>query len=279
MQRIWSRAENPRAKESAINRNLFEMFTNAYSGGPYSGASEYSGYSALAKPRAAINISYDTSSKDPHMMRCRLFVGGISTNVSRDDVIALFMPYGNILGLTLFKGYAFVQYSSVAEADLAVSALHQYFWHGSGLEVKIASKSQPDNKGTSNGTSIKRQLVDSSQPSFFGGNDAKKGRPQNSTAFATAYIQSATENKREINDLLVCGMCRYTTSCLESFVSHRKTQCNEQSGRKFEGEPESIECCSCEENFPTSWELIDHLSKLHNLAVFRQPQQDKKEVK
>lgn len=69
-------------------------------------------------------------------------MGGINTNiVSREDVIMLFGSYGTILGVTLFNKYAFIQYSNQNEADLAISALNMYHWHGSALGESYRCKS------------------------------------------------------------------------------------------------------------------------------------------
>ncbi|MCP9260944.1 Hnrpc-prov protein [Dirofilaria immitis] len=84
----------------------------------------------------ARDVSFDTSSKEPHL---RLW---------------------DSLGVTVFKGYAFIQYGTSTEADLAVSALNGYSWNGSILDVKLAiagmkSHNVTSTVSTSNGLFLK----------------------------------------------------------------------------------------------------------------------------
>lgn len=70
------------------------------------------------------------------VFRARVFVGNMNTNViTREDIIRLFSAYGHLLGVTVFKGYAFIQYGNAADADLAVSTLNGYNWNGSILGI------------------------------------------------------------------------------------------------------------------------------------------------
>ena len=182
-----------------------------------------------------------------------------------------------LFGVTIFKGYAFVQYSNLSEADLAVSALNLYHWHGSALDVKVVAKEtvKPTiggapitSIGSSNGSTGKRPA----QTDHLN-ESTKKGRQQQqhqTTTTTTDISATNNENKNEIPDIFICGVCRFTSSNLETFVEHRKNTCDLEMARKIEGEPEIFECCSCDEKFITSWNLVDHLGKSHNLSVYKE---------
>ncbi|KAL6731631.1 hypothetical protein Aduo_002475 [Ancylostoma duodenale] len=110
------------------------------SGMPYSSMLSAAGSSVLNQ-----DISYDTNSKDPVMVRSRLFIGRLtSAPVTRDDLITLFKPFGTILALNHFKqGFGFVQFSQPSEADAAVNGLNGKKWMGVIIDGKIKSADRP----------------------------------------------------------------------------------------------------------------------------------------
>lgn len=67
-------------------------------------------------------ISNVTNSNDPSSKESRVFVGNLNTIViKKEDVDAIFHRYGIVTGISMHKGYAFVQFNHPAEARRAVS--------------------------------------------------------------------------------------------------------------------------------------------------------------
>lgn len=62
-----------------------------------------------------------TNKTDPHSLNSRVFIGNLNTLlVTKADVEAIFAKYGKIVGCSVHKGYAFVQYSNERNARAAV---------------------------------------------------------------------------------------------------------------------------------------------------------------
>lgn len=63
-----------------------------------------------------------TNKTDPRSLNSRVFIGNLNTLlVTKGDVEAIFSKYGKIVGCSVHKGYAFVQYASERNARAAVA--------------------------------------------------------------------------------------------------------------------------------------------------------------
>ena len=76
-------------------------------------------------------ISNITNSNDPQMINSRVFCGNLNTfTLTKDDVEAIFKRYGRIIGISMHKGYAFVQYTNEYDARNAVAGEDQRIYAG-----------------------------------------------------------------------------------------------------------------------------------------------------
>ncbi|XP_060677347.1 heterogeneous nuclear ribonucleoprotein C [Hemiscyllium ocellatum] len=79
------------------------------------------GYDSLMA--AKLMASNVTNKNDPRSLNSRVFIGNLNTAVvKKTDVEVLFAKYGKIVGCSVHKGYAFVQYANERTARTAVAA-------------------------------------------------------------------------------------------------------------------------------------------------------------
>lgn len=73
----------------------------------------------------------NTTREEPHLQRARLFVGNIEpSRVHRRDLIRLFSEFGDVLGVSVHKGYAFVQMDRERSANKAINYLDGRMYMG-----------------------------------------------------------------------------------------------------------------------------------------------------
>jgi len=211
-------------------------------------------------------ISTNTNNKDPTMVKSRVFVGNLNTfRIDRNDVINLFQDYGTILAVNLCKGYAFIQFSNPIEAEMCVKSMKGYKWEGSELDIKLAFTDPPKNKKNQ-----KNENNDNKHPEQSSSVNTKSIFESN-RRYAAQYEPVEVENHYEGSkeDVLICGECRFRTNNIDAFVRHKKKECS--MILKTPKEPEAIQCFTCDDLFPTSWNLLRHMVTRHNLNLYRDP--------
>ncbi|MGH0178456.1 UNVERIFIED_CONTAM: hypothetical protein FKN15_077641 [Acipenser sinensis] len=79
-----------------------------------------------------------TNKNDPRSINSRVFIGNLNTViVKKADIEAIFAKYGKIVGCSVHKGYAFVQYMSERNARAAVAGENARIIAGQPLDALI----------------------------------------------------------------------------------------------------------------------------------------------
>ncbi|XP_034858090.1 heterogeneous nuclear ribonucleoprotein C-like [Mirounga leonina] len=82
-----------------------------------------------------------TNKTDPRSMNSRVFIGNLSTLVvKKSDVEAIFSKYGKIVGCSVHKGFAFVQYVNERNALAAVAGEDGRMIAGQVLGINLAAE-------------------------------------------------------------------------------------------------------------------------------------------
>ncbi|XP_029437595.1 heterogeneous nuclear ribonucleoprotein C-like isoform X2 [Rhinatrema bivittatum] len=120
-------------------------------------------YSAAARPPAAGMASNVTNKTDPRSLNSRVFIGNLNTLVvKKSDVEAIFSKYGKIVGCSVHKGFAFVQYSNERNARTAVAGEDGRMIAGQVLDINLAAEPKV-NRGK---VGVKRSAADMYGSSF-----------------------------------------------------------------------------------------------------------------
>lgn len=80
----------------------------------------------------------DTNSNDPKDLVSRIFIGNLPTDqLTRDDLEDIFKKYGYVRGVSVHKGFGFVQYNNEGDARAAVDGETGKYIKGVKIDVCI----------------------------------------------------------------------------------------------------------------------------------------------
>uniref|UniRef100_A0A8C3SYQ9 RALY heterogeneous nuclear ribonucleoprotein n=1 Tax=Chelydra serpentina TaxID=8475 RepID=A0A8C3SYQ9_CHESE len=102
-----------------------------------------------------VQTSNITNKNDPKSINSRVFIGNLNTAVvKKSDVETIFSKYGRVVGCSVHKGYAFVQYSNERHARAAVLGENGRILAGQTLDINMAGEPKPNRpKGLKRATS------------------------------------------------------------------------------------------------------------------------------
>ncbi|NXS81179.1 RALY protein, partial [Erpornis zantholeuca] len=92
-----------------------------------------------------VQTSNITNKNDPKSINSRVFIGNLNTAVvKKSDVESIFCKYGRVVGCSVHKGYAFVQYSNERHARAAVLGENGRVLAGQTLDINMAGEPKPN---------------------------------------------------------------------------------------------------------------------------------------
>ncbi|XP_041925253.1 heterogeneous nuclear ribonucleoproteins C1/C2 isoform X3 [Alosa alosa] len=117
----------------------------------------------LSPTSSSLMASNVTNKTDPRSLNSRVFIGNLNTMlVTKADVEAIFAKYGKIVGCSVHKGYAFVQYANERNARTAVASEDGRMIVGQVLDINLAGEPKPHRSSKT----IKRSAGDMYSSSF-----------------------------------------------------------------------------------------------------------------
>ncbi|XP_068587648.1 heterogeneous nuclear ribonucleoproteins C1/C2 isoform X4 [Cebidichthys violaceus] len=99
---------------------------------------------------SSLMASNITNKNDQRSLNSRVFIGNLNTLlVTKADVEAIFSKYGKIVGCSVHKGFAFVQFANERNARTAVGGEDGRMIVGQVLDINLAGEPKPHRSKTS----------------------------------------------------------------------------------------------------------------------------------
>lgn len=229
-------------------------------------------------------VGNQTSSQDPQAVNSRVFVGNLNTfQIVKTDVEKIFQKYGRIAGISMHKGYAFVQFTSPFDARSACLGEDSKSLCGQTLDVnmvsepkahisKVKAQKRQKEKGDGAPPPSSGPLLSYYVASLVGGGvgllpqglglpNAKRARVAldevgSESAESGEGVETECPMDEEIDldslksytspDILICGNCRMVFSSLQTMVTHKRHYCKLRFTCKCEVEETSPQTVSGE---------------------------------
>uniref|UniRef100_A0A0L8G4Q8 RRM domain-containing protein n=1 Tax=Octopus bimaculoides TaxID=37653 RepID=A0A0L8G4Q8_OCTBM len=267
----------------------------------------YEVFNSLIK-RSNMSGKIGSNTNDPLTANSRLFVGNLNTfALSQKDIEQIFRRYGFVIGISIHKGFAFIQYSTEQEARSALNSENTKTYANQQLDINLCSESKPKRTGhtptappsphghgTTNAymkpppmhmnrisrfmrlNSCLQDYVDLNIEAKCRASRTRAGKARKAES-KHQYSMGDTSNQ----DILICGVCKLEFTNLHTLAQHKKLpcklrfscQCQKNPQPEQEQEALILNCATCEMTFFSAWSLVQHCQTEHNLALFKEGRQ------
>lgn len=245
-------------------------------------------------------VGNQTNSQDPQAVNSRVFVGNLNTfQCSKTDVERMFQRYGRLAGISMHKGYAFVQFTNPFDARSACLGEDGRTVLSQILDVNMVAEPKPHQTGR------KRQNVaktgndwDYYYDSYYASTAFPVGPPRlvpplKRQRLMTSTTRNKTNQSAKSNstppldqlkvysnpDILICGNCREMFTDLHELLDHKKAYCklrftckcdsfNKSKSTADENSSASLLCVQCKDAFQNAWDLMVHAQAAHMLNIY-----------
>ncbi|CAG0880163.1 unnamed protein product [Cyprideis torosa] len=200
-------------------------------------------------------VGNQTNSQDPQAINSRVFVGNLNTfQVSKSDLERIFQRYGRIAGISMHRGYAFVQFTNPFDARSACMGEDVRNLAGQILDVNMVAEPKPHQIGRKRQNLNKtgndweyyydsycnamgltppslptRLIPPMKRPRLVmpGSGPKNHGIHQKNIQITKATTTVALNQLKTYSspDILICGNCREMFSDIGGMIEHKRTYC------------------------------------------------------